>query len=72
VSSAGLPGKKWLSSAEFSSSGVLAPGNSANQGGGRPMENFLAVQMVWGVALARKSHRCSLFAFLIAFNRRTG
>ena len=63
---AGSPGKKWLRRASFSSSGVVAPGSSGKQGGGRPTANFLAVQTVCGVTEAKKRDQWSLLAFLIA------
>ena len=49
-----------------SSSCVAAPGSSGKREGGRPVPNLLAVQTVCEVAVARKPHQCSLFAFFIA------
>jgi len=62
-SSTGLPGKKWLSRARLSSSGVEAPGSSGKRRGGRQMANVLAAQMVCGVAITRKSDQCCVIPF---------
>ena len=63
----GSPGKKWLRRALLSSTGVTAPGSSGKRGGGRPTANFFAVQIVCGVAVARKAAQWSLFGFLNGF-----
>ena len=62
----GLPGKKWLRRALFSSNGVVAPGSPGKRGGGGPTANLFAVQTVSGVAEAKKSDQWSLLAFLMA------
>ena len=55
VGSSGFGGKKWSRRALFSSCGEVALGRSGKRGVLRGGTNFLAVHMLWGVVLARKS-----------------
>ena len=55
VGSSGLGGKKWSRRALLISTGESAPGRSGKRGVLRGVTNFFAVQMLWGVVLARKS-----------------
>ena len=48
------------------STGELAPGRSGKRGERRGVTNFFAVQMLWGVVLARKWIQWEFLAFLIA------
>ena len=48
------------------SSGELAPGRSGNRGVLRGVTNLFAVQMLWGVVLARKSVQSEFLALFIA------
>ena len=48
------------------STGELASGRLGKRGDLRGVTNFFAVQMLWGVVLARKSDQWEFLAFLIA------
>ena len=50
------------------SAGELAPGRSGKRGVLQRATNFFAVQMLWGVVLARKSDQWEFLAFLMALN----
>ena len=66
VGSSGFGGKKWFRRTSLISVGELAPGRSGNHGVLRGVTNFFAVQMLWGVILARKSDQWEFLAFFIA------
>ena len=59
-------GMKWSRRASLISTGELAPGRSGNRGVLQGVTNFFAVQMLWGVVLARKSVQWEFLAFFIA------
>ena len=65
IGSSGFGGKKWVRRASLISTGELAPGRSGNRGVLRGVTNFFAVQMLWGVVLARKSVQWEVLAFFI-------
>ena len=66
VGSSAFGGKKWSRRALLISTGELAPGISGNRGVLRGVTNFFAVQILWGVVLARKSVQWEFLAFFIA------
>ena len=65
--SSGFGGKKWSRRGLLISSGELAEGRSGNRGILRGATNFFAVQMLWGVVLARKSVQWDFLAFFITW-----
>ena len=62
----GLGGKKCWRRASFMAVGVSAPGRVGNRGVFRGATYCLAVQMFWGVVLARKSAQYEALARFIA------
>ena len=66
VGSSGFGGKKWSRRALLIYTGELAPGRSGNRGVLWGVTNFFAVQMLWGVVLARESVQWEFLAFFIA------
>ena len=64
--SSGFGGKEGPTRPSLISTGELAPGRSGNGGILWGVTNFFAVQMLWGVVLARKSDQWEFLAFFIA------